>query len=305
MAQSQLLSTCLQELEQKSHSHKSAWQLGEELSWSINQNDKTIIFHFADGYTVSAPVQIIGTYDIEHKTFLWGWANKSIHEDLAEHSSVLRDFALKGKHDALLQELSPMSEHQAWQYTALVVKMVNAFGAYRGQIKGSYIFMTFGSIFCNYTEGTQKRDETENIDYAADGALVQRKDLINFIQGYFKRMFAIEQNFQQQQNKNQPEDYKLLVERSIEQMNVVYDECWLREDNFHKPCAVSWPSDYDLSQTRQWQIFDIGHEIYRITYLIQQPIERRNSLYIKVNGDDVKIIDFQYDSCDAIKDKPA
>ncbi len=304
MSQTDFITTCLDELEQKSQTHRSAWQLGEEVSWSIDQTKKTIVFYFADGKKVSAPVQIIGTYDITQKLMHWAWANQSIHEDLSTHSHVLREVGLKGKNDVLLQELASMSEHQAWLFTALVVKMKNAFGAYRGQVKGSYIFMTFGNIFCDYEEGLKDQFSSETVAYAADGEEVQRKDLVNFVQGYFQKLFLAEQEFHQQQDKNAPKKYQDLVEQCLIRMNALYDEYWQRDDDFHRPCAVSWPSDYDLGQTRQWRVYDLGGDVYRITYLAELPVERRNSLYVRANANHTRIIGFQYDSCDTLKDKP-
>ncbi len=304
MSQADLITTCLEELEHKSKMHRSAWQLGEEMSWSIDQEKKTIIFYFADGKKVSAPVQIIGTYDISQKTMRWAWANQSIHEDLSLHSQLLREVGLKGKNDILLQELAPMSEHQAWLFTALVVKMKNSYGAYRGQIKDSYIYMTFGSIFCDYEEGLRDQFSQQTLTHASDGEEVVRKDLVNFIQSYFQQLYEIEKAFNNNKNKNAPNDYKALVDASLAQMNDLYDQYWQRNDDFHKPCAVSWPSDYDLSQTRKWRVYDLDGEIFRITYLVCQRVERCNSLYLKVVGDEIKIIDFQYDSCDMLRDKP-
>ena len=50
-------------LAQQTAAHAASWHLGEEANWSADLDAGTIVFHFADGATATAPIQVVGTYN--------------------------------------------------------------------------------------------------------------------------------------------------------------------------------------------------------------------------------------------------
>ena len=62
--------------------HDGAWQLGQA-DWSVDQDVGTIEFTSPKGIRAVAPVQIVGTYDTEQRSWLWGWDHPSVAPALA------------------------------------------------------------------------------------------------------------------------------------------------------------------------------------------------------------------------------
>jgi Family of unknown function (DUF6882) len=57
-----LLEQSMEELRLKTAAHDGTWHLSTA-SWSVDQDEGTIVFTAPDGVTATAPVQIIGTYN--------------------------------------------------------------------------------------------------------------------------------------------------------------------------------------------------------------------------------------------------
>src|SRR6185369_15950293 len=53
--------------------HQEGWRFGQEKSWKVDEKAGRLSFCFSDGVVVSAPFQVIGTYNTKHHSFTWGW----------------------------------------------------------------------------------------------------------------------------------------------------------------------------------------------------------------------------------------
>lgn len=47
------------------------WRLGSESRWEVDLKVGQVSFHFEDGTTLLAPIQVVGTYNSRDGTFLW------------------------------------------------------------------------------------------------------------------------------------------------------------------------------------------------------------------------------------------
>lgn len=127
--------------------HRAAWRLGQEKSWRVNEKAGKIIFTFADGAEVSAPVQVIGTYHAKDCMFTWGWGHPSVARGLQQHAAGVKAFGEELAVEEMTTQQVPCTEQQAWEYTALAMLLAEANGAYRAQIApDTYVFMTFGEV---------------------------------------------------------------------------------------------------------------------------------------------------------------
>src|SRR5687768_7920463 len=72
----------IEELELKTDAHDEVWGLRKHHRWDLVQEVGDLVFSFDDGFRAVAPAQIIGSYNSEDQTWLWAWANPSIHEKL-------------------------------------------------------------------------------------------------------------------------------------------------------------------------------------------------------------------------------
>lgn len=137
--------------------HQKNWRLGQEQSWKVDELNGRIIFAFADGAKVSAPVQVIGTYQVRDSNFLWAWHHPVIPPSLSQHTTKVKAFGQTHACDELIQPQSRCTEKRAWEYTALAMLLAEANGAYRVQIApDTYAFMTFGEVRVEAAANTGK-----------------------------------------------------------------------------------------------------------------------------------------------------
>ena len=93
-----------------------------------------------------APVQIIGTYNTEDGTWLWGWDHPSVLPPLADHARQLLNYGKEHGFARLTTRTFACSERTCWELTALAFLLCRANGAYRGPAGPALVFMTFGEL---------------------------------------------------------------------------------------------------------------------------------------------------------------
>ena len=136
---------CDDHLEKLTEKHAKEWGLGKAQRWDMDLDEGTLTWTFADK-VVTAPIQVVGTYAVRSKTFLWGWDHPSISEPLSKHAALTKAYGEKKKIKALTQRKIVCTEEEAWTFTAMAVELGKAQGAYRGSAGKAYIYFTFGKV---------------------------------------------------------------------------------------------------------------------------------------------------------------
>ena len=136
----------LEGLRTQTAAHSSTWHLGDEENWAADQDTGRINFTFADGAIAEADMQIVGTYNTENGTFLWGWDHPSVAEPLSKHAALARQFGLDNGLSRYTERMVECTEDEAWEFTAVAARLGEANGAYRGPAGTALVFMTFGEI---------------------------------------------------------------------------------------------------------------------------------------------------------------
>lgn len=117
----------------------------EHFDWSVDLEAGTIKFTSATK-VVSAPVQVIGTYNSQDGTFLWGWDHPSVPEARGADARLAREFGKLHKLPLFTTRKIECTEDQAWSFTAVALYLSGAQGAYRGPAGTALVFMTFGEM---------------------------------------------------------------------------------------------------------------------------------------------------------------
>lgn len=139
-----LIAQSMEELRLKTQAHDAAWHLGEA-DWSVDQDQGQIVFDHK-GITATAPVQIVGTYNSEDSTWLWGWDHPSVVPALQQHARRVREYGDEHGISQLTTRKLACTENQAWEFAALACKLSGAQGAYRGPAGSAFVFLTFGDV---------------------------------------------------------------------------------------------------------------------------------------------------------------
>ncbi|WOB44315.1 hypothetical protein HNI00_15070 [Thermoleptolyngbya oregonensis NK1-22] len=138
-----LLSRSMEELHFKTQAQEQFWLLGQ-CNWEVDQEQGSIRFTNPRGQIITAPVQIIGTYNTLDGTWLWGWDHPAVVPALQHHARALRDYGAAQGVDRLTTRKLHCSEPEAWELTALACCLCHAEGAYCGPAGTTLVFMTFG-----------------------------------------------------------------------------------------------------------------------------------------------------------------
>lgn len=142
----QFIEASMSGLQEQTAAHSATWHFGEEERWEANQDTGEIIFTFADGMTARAQLQIIGTYNTQDGTFLWGWDHPSVLEPLRRSAELAKAWGEANHVESFIKRKVKCSETEAWQFTAVAARLSGANGAYRGPAGATLVFMTFGVI---------------------------------------------------------------------------------------------------------------------------------------------------------------
>jgi hypothetical protein len=133
-------------LAQQTSAHAATWHLGQEENWAADLDKGTIIFKFAKGVTATAKIQVIGTYNKNDGTFLWGWDHPSVPEPLRDHARLAKQWGEQNKVPNFMSKKVACSEAEAWEFAAVANRLANSNGVYRGPAGSTLVFMTFGEV---------------------------------------------------------------------------------------------------------------------------------------------------------------
>jgi hypothetical protein len=133
-------------LAQQTSAHSATWHLGKEERWSADLDTGTIKFHFKNGTTASAPIQVVGTYNKLDGTFLWGWDHPSVPEELRKHAQLAKQWGEKNNVPNFKSRKVRCTEDEAWSFAAVANRLGNANGVYRGPDGNALVYMTFGEL---------------------------------------------------------------------------------------------------------------------------------------------------------------
>ena len=127
--------------------HDKTWRIGDS-TWDVDLDAGVITFTNGEGWVITAPVQVVGTYNTKDGTFLWGWDHPSIPGPARAAAQQVKAFGEKYGLDVLTTRMVEISEDQAWELTALADYLSGAQGAYRGPTNGgtTLVYMTFGEL---------------------------------------------------------------------------------------------------------------------------------------------------------------
>lgn len=136
----------LEGLKAQTQAHSASWHLGEEEQWFVDQDRGLVRFTFSNGILAEAPIQIVGTFNPEDNTFLWGWDHPSVGETLRKHVVLAYEFGVEHQIPEYTSGKVSCTEESAWEFAAVAARLARANGAYRGNAGGPWVYMTFGEI---------------------------------------------------------------------------------------------------------------------------------------------------------------
>ena len=124
---------------------KDLYRIGGGGQWAVDL-DLGIITFTDDERIVTAPVQVIGTYNQKDGTWLWGWDHPSVPPATAVAAKALRDYGARYKLSQITTRKIACSEDEAWEFASMASYLTDAQGLYRGPSGTTLVYMVFGTV---------------------------------------------------------------------------------------------------------------------------------------------------------------
>ena len=141
----QLVEKAMIHLQTLTTAHDGLWHIGEA-SWGADLDAGIITFDSPNGMHAEAPVQIIGTYNTDDETWLWGWDHPSVASPLDQHAKQMFEYGQQNGIADLTTRKLQCTADRCWELTAVACLLSKAQGAYRGPSGSTLVFMTFGDV---------------------------------------------------------------------------------------------------------------------------------------------------------------
>ncbi|RYG38283.1 hypothetical protein EON81_04110 [bacterium] len=140
------LERSMNELRMRTEAHIGLWGL-DKAAWAVDFSTGTIEFVSQEkNMRVTAPVQVVGTYNEEDGTWLWGWDHPSVPEPIAEHARLAKAFGERYGLGEYTTRKIECTQDLAWEFAAVACHVAAAEGVYRGPSGPTGVFMTFGTV---------------------------------------------------------------------------------------------------------------------------------------------------------------
>jgi hypothetical protein len=141
-----LVRAAISELQAKGLEQEKAWQLSTAKA-NVDIANGTIAFHTSAGATLTAPIQVIGTYSTTESTWMWSWSNNTIGPNLTEHARRVRDYGTGRTIASFTSPVIMADNNQCWALSAVTCKLNGAAGVYAVPASEKLVvFLTFGDL---------------------------------------------------------------------------------------------------------------------------------------------------------------
>ncbi len=128
------LARALEEFNAKQESLRSAWRIGTERNWSLDQSEGVLRLDFENGQRLEADAQILGSYSKDESSWEWAWNNPNVHRPMKAASLEVRSLGRKLRIDYLQSGKIPVPGEEFLSYLcAIGLKATDSMGVFRGK----------------------------------------------------------------------------------------------------------------------------------------------------------------------------
>ena len=114
--------------------------------WDYDFGRGTLTFSQDGVPKVRAAIQVIGTTSISGKTWMWGWANESLPQNVTKEVAKVRAFGAAENIAEFKEEELPDDEYLGWGLTAVAARILGVKGAYRCPGENGFVYVVYLSI---------------------------------------------------------------------------------------------------------------------------------------------------------------
>ncbi len=138
----QLIAEGSVELQSKNEAAMKKWGIGSANSWAADLAAGTITFHF-DDRSITGPVHVLGSFAESSSSWLWGWANQALPENVTSASRLVQQRGGEAGLQALAVPKLELAEAIAYGLAALSVDVAGLAGLYRAPTSTGFVYLGF------------------------------------------------------------------------------------------------------------------------------------------------------------------
>ena len=143
----ELLTFSINYVAAQQQAHTSLWGLGTEQNWDVDLDAGTLTWHATEkGMTVTAPTQLLGTWNPDDQTFLWGWDHPSAPPGTAIAAEAVRQYATAHGIAELQPRSISCSFDECYRVAATASPIGDLQGVYRADAGGPWVYLGFGPV---------------------------------------------------------------------------------------------------------------------------------------------------------------
>ncbi len=135
--------------------HSGAWGLGDAERFDVDLQAGTITWMFTDrNMMVTAPAQLLGTWNPGDQTFLWGWAHPSAPPGTAVAAQAVKDWADQNGVVELQDRKIECDNDTCYSIAGIASPIGDLQGVYRFDAGGPWAYVGFGNVTLNPVDPT-------------------------------------------------------------------------------------------------------------------------------------------------------
>jgi hypothetical protein len=157
---------CAEEQQLIQAAFHSDYNINNYENWFYNQATGLLTFSTGNNQINFSYIEV-GTFSENTKTWKWSWDNEHTLEKVKEQIALIKEFGETYDYPKLTNGYFPSDEYEAWEFTAIALKLTNGIGVYRPVADHLKIFMVITGIVDNETARSIKSKyvECEEHDY--------------------------------------------------------------------------------------------------------------------------------------------
>ncbi|MCE7072520.1 hypothetical protein LZG74_19540 [Dyadobacter sp. CY327] len=155
---------CIDELKALQDQFKETFDIAQA-NWFYNQATGLLTFS-TDDTELNFKYFQVGSFSSKSETWMWSWHNENTLENVKEPTSQIRDFGESFNFAKLTEGHFASDEFEAWEFTAISVKLIKGIGVYRPvNDEGLMIFLVITEFVDNETAKNIKNKYIECGDH--------------------------------------------------------------------------------------------------------------------------------------------
>lgn len=130
------------DLKIKQESFINDFSINEFNSWYYDQPSGVFTFS-TESTMLFFQFQIIGSFSLKTKTWLWSWANNNTYPNVKLDALRVKNFGHSNRYQKLIEESWPAEEVDGWEMLAVANVVLQPLGVYRIPSDDLFMFIVF------------------------------------------------------------------------------------------------------------------------------------------------------------------